>query len=46
MAARLGLDPQPFVMAVLYGASCSFLTPCGNQTKLMIMRTADDTEDA
>ena len=24
VAAQLGLDPKPFVMAVLYGASCSF----------------------
>ena len=37
VAARLGLDPQPFVMAVLYGASCCFLTPYGYQTNLMIM---------
>lgn len=37
VAQATGLDPQPFVMAVLYGASCSFLTPYGYQTNLMIM---------
>jgi di/tricarboxylate transporter len=37
VAQSTGLDPQPFVMAVLYGASCSFLTPYGYQTNLMIM---------
>lgn len=37
VAQTSGLDPMPFVMAVLYGASCSFLTPYGYQTNLMIM---------
>jgi di/tricarboxylate transporter len=37
VAQTTGLDPQPFVMAVIYGASCSFLTPYGYQTNLMVM---------
>jgi di/tricarboxylate transporter len=37
VAGQMGLDARPFVMAVLYGASCSFLTPYGYQTNLMVM---------
>ncbi len=39
-AISLGVDPMPFVFAVAYGASASFLTPYGYQTNLMVASVA------
>jgi di/tricarboxylate transporter len=36
LAESFGLNIMPFVMAVAYGASASFLTPYGYTTNLMV----------
>ncbi len=36
IAQQLGLPPEPFVLAVLFGANMSFATPIGYQTNLLI----------
>jgi len=36
-AQQLGVDPTPFVLAVLFGANMSFATPFGYQTNLLIL---------
>lgn len=36
-AAQLGVDPAIFVYAVIFAANCSFATPMGYQTNLLVM---------
>ena len=37
IATQLGVPPEPFVLAVLFGANMSYSTPMGYQTNLLIM---------
>jgi di/tricarboxylate transporter len=37
LAQHLGMNPDPFLMAVAIGASCAFLTPIGHQNNMLIM---------
>jgi di/tricarboxylate transporter len=37
LAARLGLQLEPFLMAVAIGAACDFLTPIGHQCNTLVM---------
>ena len=36
IAQQLGVTPEPFILAVLFGANMSFATPYGYQTNLLI----------
>ncbi len=40
MAVSLGVDPRPFVLAVLFGANICFATPMAYQTNLMVAAAA------
>ena len=37
LAERLGLNPDPFLMAVAVGAGCDFLTPIGHQCNTLVL---------
>jgi di/tricarboxylate transporter len=37
IAARLGVNPDPFLMGVAVAASCAFLTPIGHKNNTLIM---------
>jgi di/tricarboxylate transporter len=37
VAAELGVDTRPFLLAIAFGASASFATPVGYQTNLIVM---------
>jgi di/tricarboxylate transporter len=37
IAQQLGVSPEPFLLAVLFGANMSYATPFGYQTNLLIL---------
>lgn len=37
IATNLGVDPMIFIFAVIFAANCSFATPMGYQTNLLVM---------
>jgi di/tricarboxylate transporter len=43
IAQQLGLEPEPFVLAVIFGANMSFATPMAYQTNLLVMNAGNYT---
>ncbi|ARD23658.1 MULTISPECIES: SLC13 family permease [Shewanella] len=41
VAVNYGLDPRPFIMAVVFGASASFISPYSYQTNLMVFNAGN-----
>ena len=40
LARQLGVAPEPYVLAVLFGCNLCYLTPMGYQTNLLVMNAA------
>ena len=40
VAERIGVSPDPLLMAVAIGSSCAFLTPIGHQSNVLVMGPA------
>lgn len=40
MALKLGVAPEPYVLAVLFGCNLCYITPMGYQTNLLVMNAA------
>ncbi len=41
LAQTLGVPPEPFLLAVLFGCNLCCLTPMGYQTDLLVMNAGD-----
>lgn len=43
IASQMGLPPEPFVLAVLFGANMSYATPMAYKTNLLVMNAGEYT---
>ena len=43
IASQLGVNPEPFILAVLFGANLSFATPMSYKTNLLVMSAGNYT---
>ena len=41
LAMNLNMEPEPFIYCIIFAANCSFATPIGYQTNLMVMGPGD-----
>src|SRR5690606_41412665 len=41
LAQQMGVDPRPFVVGVMFAASCRFATPIGSQTNTLVSSAGD-----